>query len=70
MTTFPKLDGTFKIASSLIDCPLNDNGEYALSGYDLVLELTKSLDIEQLQDIYSKVDDLKLELEKQILRRS
>jgi len=68
--TLPKLDGTFKIASSLIDCPLKDNGEYALSGYDLVLELTKSLDIEQLQELYAKMDDLKLELEKQILRRS
>jgi len=49
---------------------LKDNGEYALSGYDLVLELTKSLDIEQLQELYAKMDDLKLELEKQILRRS
>jgi len=40
-----------------------------LSGYALVLELTKSFDIDQLQDLNKKIHKLKLEVEKQILAK-
>jgi len=61
--------GDYKIVSGLINAPINDDGSYALSGYALVLELTKSFDIDQLQDLNKKIHKLKLEVEKQILAK-
>ncbi len=61
--------GDYKIVSGLIDSPLNDDGSYALGGYQLIVELLKSFDIDQLQDVSKKLEKLKLELEKQILSK-
>jgi|GEM_PF-3622205 len=60
-------DGKFSIVTALADAPLNDDCSYAGGGYSLIVELLKSFDINQLQEVHSNFDELKLELEKLIL---
>ena len=60
----------FQIAEALSDWPLNEDASYAGDAINIVLELIKSFDTSQLQNVHSNLDNLKIEIEKLILLRS
>ena len=59
-----------RIMRFMINTDMDERGNWTKDGVDLVKELTMSFDVNQLQSVYSNLDDLKTHLEQLILRRS
>jgi len=60
----------FRLVTALIDNEIDEHGNYVTGEYELLMEFINSLTVEQMQNIYQKIDDLKIDLEKLILLRS